>query len=167
MCYIFLKIPKTVNKSTDNVSVILLTFLDTVTTKWYSSQFLVKSGECQQNCYLGLLERGLCTFWDADRESPLGLIPEGWRVQEGWLILKKEVSKVLEQACPCATRWAEREEDQHGCTGFFLRLQEKKRIFLLCNKRGQLKESTKELLEYAGRKLERQKPGLNSTWPLG
>lgn len=62
MCYIFLKIPKTVNKSTDNVSVILLTFLDTVTTKWYSSQFLVKSGECQQNCYLGLLERGLCTF---------------------------------------------------------------------------------------------------------
>jgi len=37
-----------------------------------------------------------------------------------------------------------------------------------CGRRdGQLRESTEMLLEYAGRKSERQKPSLNSTWPLG
>jgi len=36
-----------------------------------------------------------------------------------------------------------------------------------CGRRdGHLGKSTKKLLEYTERKLERQKPSLNSTWPL-
>jgi len=36
-----------------------------------------------------------------------------------------------------------------------------------CRIRGrQLGQSTKKLVGYAERKLERQKPSLNSTWPL-
>lgn len=42
-----------------------------------------------------------------------------------------------------------------------------KREFTACGRRdGQLGENAKKLLGYAGRKLERQKPSLNSTSPL-
>jgi len=51
--------------------------------------------------------------------------------------------------------------------GFFPEAPEEKEC-TSCGRRDMpLEGSTKKLLEYAGRKLERQKPSMNSTWPLG
>ena len=50
--------------------------------------------------------------------------------------------------------------------GGFLRLQEKKRRYLLW-KKGRANWGEYEELGCAGRKLERQKSSLSSTWPLG
>ena len=66
---------------------------------------------------------------------PWGTVLESKGVQDGWLIFKKEVLKVQEQAvtvsCKMSRRgrrpaWMNRE--------LFLRLQEKKRIYLLWKK---------------------------------
>ena len=101
---------------------------------------------------------GVC--WDSVLESK--------RVQDGWVLFKKEVLKVQEQAVPLSHKmsrhgrrlaWMNRE--------LFLRLQEKKGIYLLWKKGGEPGKNTKKLLRCAGRKSERQKPSLNSTWPLG
>ena len=48
----------------------------------------------------------------------------------------------------------------------FLRLQEKKRIYLLWKKGQTTRREYKEVVRMCRRKLERQKPSLNSTWPL-
>ena len=45
-------------------------------------------------------------------------------------------------------------------------LGEKESLHSLEEGTGYLGETTKKLLRYVGRKLERQRPGLNSDWPL-
>jgi len=48
-----------------------------------------------------------------------------------------------------------------------LRLQKKKRVYVYSGRRDRLLgEMTRKLLRYVGRKLGRQKPHLNSDWPL-
>ena len=49
----------------------------------------------------------------------------------------------------------------------FLRLQEKKGIYLLWKMGRATRKEYKEVVKMCREKTERQKPSLNSTWPLG
>lgn len=63
---------------------------------------------------------------------------------------------------------ASREEDRHGWIENFSWGSRSKRESTFCGRRDRwLRENKQMLLGCAGRKLERQKPSLNSTWPLG
>ena len=72
---------------------------------------------------------------ETSRESPWGSVLDSKGVQDGWLLFKKEVLKAQEQDVPLSRKmswhrrrpaWMNRE--------LFLRLQEKKRIYLLWKK---------------------------------
>lgn len=67
----------------------------------------------------------------------------------------------------CALRWARREDNLCGWTRNFCFDSGRKREFTSCGRRNrQLRESTRKLLCYEGRKLERLKPSISSTCPL-
>ena len=99
---------------------------------------------------------------------PWGSVLESKRVQDGWLLFRKEVLKAQEQAVPLSRKMSRRRRRPVWMNReLFLRLQEKKRIYFCGRRDGQPRKNTKKLLRYAGRKSDRQKPSLNSTWPLG
>ena len=69
----------------------------------------------------------------------IGRIPsesvlKGKGVQEGWMLLKKEVLKVQEQAVPLCCMVSRQGRPVWRNRKPFLRLQEKKRIYLLWKK---------------------------------
>ena len=87
---------------------------------------------------------------------PWGSVLESKGVQDGWLLFKKEVLKAQEQAVPlsckmsrCGRRpvWMNRE--------LFLRLQGKKRIYLLWNKGRATQKEYKEVVVHTFQKPPR------------
>ena len=92
---------------------------------------------------------------------PWGSVLESKGVQDGWLLFKKEVLKAQEQAVPlsrkmsrCGRRpaWMNRE--------LFLRLQEKKRIYLLWKKGRATQKEYKEVVKMCREKIRKAKAQL-------
>ena len=99
---------------------------------------------------------------------PWGSVLESKGVQDGWLLFKKEVLKVQEQAVPLSHKmsghgrrlaWMNRE--------LFLRLQEKKRIYLLWKKRRTTRKEYKEVVKMRREKIRKAKAQLELNLAAG
>ena len=87
---------------------------------------------------------------------------KGKGVQEAWMLLKMEILNAKEQAVPeCRKASRQGRRPMWMNQKILLRLCKKKRVYVLWTTWGDYK-----LLRYARRKLGRQKPHLNSDWPL-
>ena len=98
--------------------------------------------------------------WDSALESK--------GVQDGWSLFKKEVLKAQEQAVPLSCKmsqqvrrlaWMNRE--------LFLRLQEKKRIYLLWKKGWATQKEYKEVFKMGREKIRKAKAQLELTLAAG
>ena len=99
---------------------------------------------------------------------PWGSVLESKGVQDGWLLFKKEVLKVHEQAVPLSRKmsrrgirlaWMNRE--------LFLRLQEKKRIYLLWKKGRATRKEYKEVVKMCREKIRKAKAQLELNLAAG
>jgi len=99
---------------------------------------------------------------------PWGSVLESKGVQGGWLLFKKEVLKVQEQAVPLSHKmsrhgrrlaWMNRE--------LFLRLREKKRIYVLWKKEWATQKEYKEVVKMCREKIRKAKAQLELNLATG
>jgi len=90
---------------------------------------------------------------------PWETVLKGRGVQEGWTFFKNAILQVQDQATPMCQKtspqgrrpaWLNRE--------LWLELRKKKRVYDLCKKGQATQEDYKDVMSYAGRKLEEPKP---------
>ena len=80
-----------------------------------------------------------------------GSVLESKGVQDGWLPFKKEVLKVQEQAVPLSCKMSQHRRPVWMNRELFLRLQEKKRIYLLWKKGQAHREEYKVVVKMLSR----------------
>ena len=90
-----------------------------------------------------------------------GSVLESKGVQDGWLLFKKEVLKAQEQAVPLSCKMSrQRRRPEWMNRELFLRLQEKKRIYLLWKKGWATRKEYKEVVKMCREKIRKVKAQL-------
>src|SRR5699024_8753945 len=89
-------------------------------------------------------------------------------VQDGWLLFKKEVLKAQEQAVPLSRKMSRRGRRPMWMNReLFLRLQEKKRIYLLWKKGRANRKEYKEVVKMCREKIRKAKAQLELNLAAG
>ena len=99
---------------------------------------------------------------------PWGSVLESKGVQDGWLLFKKEVLKAQEQAVPLSRKMSRRGRRPAWMNReLFLRLREKKRIYLLWKKGQATQKEYKEVVKMCREKIRKAKAQLELNLAAG